>query len=71
MLQIERLIKDKRLSQAILGISGEKLLNLVSLFEKALNASKKEKARNKQRAHGAGQKGKLSTSLEKLIFILL
>jgi DDE superfamily endonuclease/Helix-turn-helix of DDE superfamily endonuclease len=70
MLQIERLIKDKRLSQAILGISGEKLLNLVGLFEKALNASKKEKAKTKQRAHGAGQKGKLSTSLEKLIFIL-
>jgi hypothetical protein len=69
-------IRDDRQMRALTGVSTEKLAILESAFAKAL-AEEKERvyqeqlAKGKrQRKPGGGQKGKLPTAGEKLIFLL-
>ncbi len=69
-------IRDDRQMRALTGVSTEKLAVLEAAFAKAY-AEEKEKIYQKQvqegkrqRKPGAGQKGKLPTIREKLIFVL-
>lgn len=68
-MQINKLVQDDRLSQAILGISNTRLIELSKLFEIALRKSKTMQIR--ERAYGGGRKGALKDALNKLVFILM
>ncbi len=68
-MQINKLVQDNRLSQAILGISNTRLIELSKLFDIALRKSKSRQIR--ERAYGGGRKGALKDGLNKLVFILM
>jgi hypothetical protein len=68
IIDIEKVIKDRRLSQAMIGISKKEFEGILPLFEEMLLEEKKCKKR--KRAVGAGQKGILKSAKEKLFFIL-
>jgi hypothetical protein len=69
-------IRDDRQLRALTGVSTEKLERLEVAFAKALAEEKEKiyqeqlKAGKRQRKPGGGQKGKLPTVREKLIFVL-
>lgn len=69
-------IRDDRQMRAITGISTEKFEKLETAFAEAYAEEKEKtyqeqlKAGKRQRKPGAGQKGKLPTIREKLIFVL-
>lgn len=69
-------IRDDRQTRALTGVSTEKLALLEIAFAKAYAEAKEKnyqeqvKAGKRQRKPGAGQKGKLPTIREKLIFVL-
>ena len=68
LIDIEKVLGNKRLSQAMLGISKSEFESIVPTFEKIL--LEKKKAKKRKRAVGAGQKGILKSTKEKLFFIL-
>jgi len=68
LISIEKVLENKRLSQAMIGISKIEFESLLPTFEKILLEEKKQKPR--KRAIGGGQKGILKTAKNKLFFIL-
>jgi hypothetical protein len=65
---MEKILGNKRLSQAMIGMSKAELESILPTFEKIL--LEKKKAKKRIRAVGAGKKGHLKTAKEKLFFIL-
>lgn len=70
-MKIERLLEDNRLSRALLGLNSQELKALEKSFEASLRQAQKARHPNRQRALGAGQKGFLPETLNKLVFILV
>ena len=68
LLDIEKVLGNKRLSQAMIGMSKVEFESILPSFEKTL--LEKKKAKKRKRAIGAGQKGILKSPKEKLFFIL-
>lgn len=68
MLNIEKILTDERTCRALTGQSISSIYNLLPMFEEALISFKSNKDR--KRAIGGGQKGKLPTTKAKLVFIL-
>ncbi len=69
MFQIERALKNPRLMRSLTGLNKAEFDVLLVNFEKALQVSCPNKAR--QRAIGGGRKGYLRDIASKLFFILL
>ena len=69
-INCQRLMKDNRLCRAILGINMVELKQIEGGFNSAWLEAKSEKAKGTSCPKGAGQKGKLPSTLEKIIFIL-
>ena len=70
MLNIEKILTDERTCRALTGQSISSIYNLLPMFEEALESCKSSK-KDRKRAIGGGQKGKLPTTQTKLVFILL
>lgn len=70
MLDIGKLIKNRRLCQALLGISPTEFQRLSEQFEKCLYVERKKRM-NRQRAVGGGRRGKLPSAADKLAFVLI
>ena len=68
LIDVEKVLKNKRLCQAMIGMSKLEFENILPTFEKILFEEKKKKKR--KRAIGAGQKGILKSARNKLFFIL-
>lgn len=65
------LFKNNRLCKALTGLSTEELKNLLPSFEEALKRERKLRRPERKRASGAGQKGTLHKTEQKLVFILI
>jgi len=73
MITIEKVLKNRRLSLALTGLSPEEFNNLLPTFAEALFKKLKQRHNDnadKQRKFGGGRKGFLKTSTEKLFFVL-
>ena len=70
MLDIEKVLTDERTCRALTGQSISSIYNLLPMFEEALISFKSNK-KDRKRAIGGGQKGKLPTTKAKLVFILI
>lgn len=70
MLNIDKILIDERTCRALTGQSISSVYNLLPIFEEALIAFKSKK-KDRKRAIGGGQKGKLPTTKAKLVFILI
>ncbi|ASG68904.1 hypothetical protein CDV26_11420 [Francisella halioticida] len=70
MLDIEKILTDERICRALTGQSISLIYNLLPMFEEALISFKSNK-KDRKRAIGGGQEGKLPTTKAKLIFILI
>jgi hypothetical protein len=68
LIDIDKVQKNKRLSQAMIGMSKVEFESILPTFESLLLEEKKAKKR--RRAVGAGQKGLLKSAKNKLFFIL-
>lgn len=63
--------KQKRLMQALTGMSEKEFNALVPVFAQSVLEDKKLRSKAKERQFGGGSKGKLSTTEDKLFFILV
>lgn len=68
-MNIEKYVKNGRMLKAILGVDYKEFVELTYLFDKTLSEAQRNKP-NRQRKPGAGQKGVLKTSADKLFFTL-
>ena len=68
-MELERLLSDPRMMQAVLGMSREEFALLVPVLDQVWQQVLAERP-NRQRAVGAGAKGKLAGAARKLGFIL-
>ena len=71
MLNVKRLLSDNRLCKAVLGLDAESVLALERDFREAHHQLRQSNREDRQRKMGAGQKGFLPGTLDKLVFILL
>lgn len=76
MIQVIPELKDERQTRALTGVPAEKLVTLEAAFALALEDEKERAYREgvkegkRERKPGGGQKGKLPTAYDKLIFVL-
>jgi len=63
-------LTDERTYRALTGQSISSIYNLLPMFKEALISFKSNK-KDRKRAIGGGQKGKLPTTKAKLVFILI
>ena len=70
-MNIKSVFNNKRLMQALTGVSKKEFDNILPQFEQCLKEDKKERSKAKERRFGGGAKGKLGTVEQKLFFILL
>ena len=68
-MQLERLLRDPRMMQAVLGMRGEEFALLVPVLEQVWQQVLTQRP-DRQRAVGAGAKGKLAGAARKLGFML-
>lgn len=68
-MNLTKLVNNPRAVQAVIGMSYQEFTDLVPEFETALYVAAKRR-RGRRRLPGAGQKGVLTTTSEKLFFIL-
>lgn len=72
-MNLERILKNPRLTLALTGLTPNEFNNLLPTFAKILNKKMRQchnSNPNKQRKFGGGRKGFLKTAPEKLFFIL-
>lgn len=69
-MNITRLVRNPRLCRAVSGMNYEEFSVLVPVFQKAVYELQMQKP-DRKRNPGAGQKGKLKTAAEKLLFVLM
>src|SRR3990167_7858045 len=73
MMSFEKVLKNRRLSLALTGLSPEEFKQLLPTFAETISRKMKQRHNDnpdKQRRFGGGRKGFLPTSAEKLFFIL-
>jgi hypothetical protein len=70
-MNIKSVLKNRRLMQALTGVSKEEFDDILPQFEQCLREDKKKRSRAKERRFGGGSKGRLPTTEQKLFFILL
>lgn len=73
MIKIEKVLKNKRLTSALTGLTPEKFIELVPDFAKALEQDKRQRYRkdeNRKRKPGGGSIGFLRTVEAKLFYVL-
>lgn len=68
MININRALKNERLTSALTGLKPQEFLNLLPVFTEVWQKSKQHK--NRKRKIGGGRKGFLRTIPEKLFFVL-
>lgn len=66
----ERILKNRRLCQAIFGVSKEEIENLLPVFSQCLIAHRYKIKPVRKNKIGQGRKGDLPTDLDKLLYIL-
>ena len=66
----ERVLKNRRLCQAIFGVSREEIESLLPIFSQCLIAYRYQIKPIRQNKIGQGRKGDLPTDLDKLLYIL-
>jgi hypothetical protein len=71
MLNLKRLLSKDRLCKAVLGLDVASVLALENGFRDAYAQLRRARRDDRQRAMGAGQKGFLPGTLDKLVFVLL
>jgi hypothetical protein len=71
MLNLNRLLSDNRLCKAVLGLDAGSVQALKGSFFKAHEDLRRSRRKDRQRKMGAGQKGLLPGTLDKLVFILM
>lgn len=73
MMNLANILKHRRLTLALTGLTPDEFNNLVPAFTEALDKKMKQRHRNnpaKQRKFGGGRKGFVKTAADKLFFIL-
>ena len=70
-MNMEKILKDDRLSRAVTGMSKREIDVLEISFKKALDRRKKNKDTKRKRAEGGGRIGYIKSDIAKLIFILM
>lgn len=74
MMNIDKILQNKRLTLALTGLTPQEFSDLLPLFAKAIkDKAQYEYAKNRKhrvRKPGGGRKGKLKTAADKLFFIL-
>ena len=70
-MYIKNVFNNKRLMQALTGVSKKEFDDILPQFEQCLKEDKKKRSKAKERRFGGGSKGKLQTVEQKLFFILL
>jgi hypothetical protein len=70
MLNIDRALKCNRVMKALTGVSIDEFYELLPIFTALLLIAQLERKPNRQRALGAGKKGRLASPAHKLFFIL-
>lgn len=71
MFQIQKLFKNPRACKALTGMTPYEIEQLVLLFTANLKEYRIKLLPNRKRKMGGGQKGKLPSVVEKLIFVLI
>ena len=70
-MNITNVFKNKRLTQALIGVSREEFNSLLPVFEQCAIEDKRLRSKAEERGFGGGSKGKLQTIEHKLFFILM
>jgi hypothetical protein len=70
-MNITNIFKNKRLTQALIGISVKEFYSLLPVFEQCVLEDSRLRSKAKQRHFGGGPKGKLPSNEHKLFFILM
>lgn len=70
-MEVQKLLRNNRLAQALMGISITEFNTILPVFSEALYTEMKLVKATRKRAFGGGKKGTLKTPEEKLAFILI
>lgn len=70
-MKLERIYQNERLLRAMTGLNSQAIEILLPSFKQAYEQSQTETKAERKRAPGGGRKATLSTSGEKLFYILL
>jgi hypothetical protein len=71
MLNLDRILQDRRLIRAMTGLTRKAFEELLPSFDEAHQHHQRHSKVNRQRAIGGGRKATLRTSRDKLLYILL
>jgi hypothetical protein len=71
MLNLDRILQDKRLMRAMTGLTRKGFEELLPSFDEAYQHHQRHSKVNRQRAVGGGRKATLRTSRDKLLYILI
>ena len=71
MTSINKIFKNKRLTQALTGISEKEFFALIPVFTQSVEEDNRLRSKAKKRHFGGGAKGKLVTMEDKLFFTLV